>query len=249
MRLVKSKYNGNSDELRVVPMGDWHIGHINCDYNLIEEYLSSLNNTTRCLLMGDLLECATKTSIGQGMFETNLTPQQQKNKCIEILRPYKDYIDGAIIGNHEERIMQLTSINLIQEICEELNIPCLGYKGIIKYVIKDNCYTVEIWHGSGGGASIQTALKAVEDMSTKTHADVYCMGHTHKIASSNRIFLYPDTRNNKIRKIKQYFVLTGSALKYDEGYGEMKNLQERPNGFPVIILNGNKHTRSIDVIL
>ena len=49
--------------------------------------------------MGDLLECATKSSIGAGLFDTNMTPSKQKEYAIELLRPKAEFIDGAVIGN------------------------------------------------------------------------------------------------------------------------------------------------------
>jgi predicted phosphodiesterase len=247
MKIISSKYSGRDKQINVKPIGDVHIGHVNCNYKLLDSHLKELNETTRCILMGDILECATKDSIGKGVFETNLTPKQQINRAIEILEPYKDYIDGAVIGNHETRISNITSLDVMDIICKELNIPYLGYQGIVKYAWNEVCYTINMWHGSGGGASIQSAFKTLEDMANKMYADIYCCGHVHKLGTSSRTFKIPDTRNNIIRKIKQHFVLTGSCLESDDGYAEMKGLHERILGYPLITLNGNKRARYIKV--
>lgn len=251
MRLVQSAYNGNDDILTVIPSGDWHIGHANYREDIVKSFLSKLTYNTRGLLTGDLLECATKDSVGKGLFDTKrfVSPKEQKEYLIELLRPYAQFIDGAVVGNHEHRIEERISLDIMEDCCRELKIPYLKYTGIVKYAWNKTCYTFALWHGSGGGSSSQTAIKTVEDMANKIIADVYCIGHFHKILKSDRIMNIPDTRNNVVRKVKQYFVVCGSALDYNEGYAEMKGLKEVCLGYPIIELTGDKHNRKVVVKL
>lgn len=247
LRLTQSTYMGTDETLTIHPIGDFQVGHVNYREDVVKERLSKLNYSNRALLMGDLAECATKRSIGKGVFDTNMTPRKQREYLIELLRPYKDYIDGAVTGNHEERIANDTSIDITEDICKELGIPYHHYRGLVKYAWNGVAYTFEIWHGVGHGVSIQAAFKQCEDMANKVFADVYCMGHVHKIATSDRVFYAPDTRNNKIIRVKQRFVLTGSAMASDDGYAEMSDLQERDLGFPTIYLRGVKGQKHIEI--
>lgn len=242
IRYTKSNYDGKSDKLIIYAIGDLHVGHTKFNEGILKETLKEIKDNkevSRILLMGDLLECATKTSIGAGLFETNLTPEEQQMYIEEIFEPFKDIIDGVVIGNHEDRIYQSTSIDVIRSFCKSLGIPYLKYNGIVNYAWNKKAYTVNMWHGAGGGGTIGSALNKCVKMSEKTFADVYLMGHVHKLADTTRRIKLPDTRNNKLVDIKQTFVLTGSALNYDESYPDQKNLEISDLGFPRIILNGN----------
>jgi hypothetical protein len=244
---TQSQYKGDDDTLTIKPFGDWHKGHVNYVDKLVDKWLNELSYNVRGLLMGDLMEVATKTSIGKGLFDTDMTPQRQKEFIIEKLRSKAQFIDGAIIGNHEERIVSDTSLDLMKDVCQALNIPYLHYKGFVKYAWNHVAYVIEMWHGSGKGVTIASALQQCEAMVQKNVADVYCMGHVHKIGSSDRVVYIPDTRNNKMVRTVQRFVLTGSALDYDEGYADMKDLQERRLGYPTIELRGIKGEKGVEV--
>lgn len=247
MRLVQSTYDTNDDILHITPMSCFHVGHVNCDYELIQKTINSLSHNNRGLLLGDLAEIATKHSIGKGLFDTSLTPRDQREKLIEILRPKAQFIDGAVVGNHEMRLVNDTSIDIVEDVCTILGIPYLGFRGIVKYTFNKRCYTVMLWHGAGKGATAQTAIKTVENMSHKTFADVYCCGHFHKNITSDRFFTLPDTRNMKLTKVQQHFVCVGSALKADESYADEKDLEERILGFPTIHLFSNTPNKYIEV--
>jgi hypothetical protein len=99
MIFTQSSYRGNDTILNVHPIGDLHIGHTNCEFSVIEKHLKQLNYNNRGLLMGDLIECATKDSIGKGVFDTTMTPRKQRDTVIQMLEPYAEFIDGAVVGN------------------------------------------------------------------------------------------------------------------------------------------------------
>jgi len=250
VKIVQSRYQSDDETIYIKPFGCWHIGHVNYREDIVLDYLQSLNQNNRGLLMGDLLECATKTSIGKGLFDTNMSPHKQKKYLLDLLAPYAEFIDGAVIGNHEERLVKDTSLDLIEDVCNMLDIPYLHYQGFIKYSLQRKAYTINIWHGAGSGATAATAIRKCEEMANKKFADIYCMGHYHRIATSDKIFKLPDVRNMVVTDMHQHFVLTGSALDYDEGYAEMKDLEGKILGYPTIALS-NKHRskKEIQVII
>jgi hypothetical protein len=87
LRFTKSIYDGKDQILTVLPTACWHVGHVNCRYDLINQWVNKLDYNHRGLLLGDLAEVATKTSIGKGLFETNMTPKKQRDYIIELLEP------------------------------------------------------------------------------------------------------------------------------------------------------------------
>lgn len=250
MKFSKSTYEGNDEILHILPTACWHVGHVNYVDDIVKDWVSKLDYNHRGLLLGDLAEVATKTSVGEGLFETNMTPKKQRSYIIDMLKDKAEFIDGAVVGNHEQRIVNDTSIDLVEDICSTLNIPYLGYQGFVKYAWNGVGYIVNLWHGTGTGSTAEAAIKQAELMSTRNYADLYLLAHHHKKLKSDRIYTVPDPRNMTIQKIEQHFVVCGSALDYDEGYADMKGLHRRLLGFPEIRLYGNKKkNKHIEVTL
>ena len=63
------------------------------------------------------------------------------------------------------------------------------------------------------------------------------MGHVHQRQASSKQIFIPDSRNNKIDLVQQYFVVTGSALTYENSYAEMAGFSPANVGFPKIYLS------------
>ena len=248
----RAKLTSEPEHLYILPIGDIHLGHSKCDYKMLQGYLQWADEhreNTRIILMGDLLECATKTSVGKGIYEESFCTNEQIKRMKEILRPYADIIDGAVIGNHEMRISKDTSIDVMEQICDALRIPYLGYSGVIGYSANKVAYSVFAWHGAGGGRKPGGSLNRLEDMAGVVQADVYLMGHTHRITSYTREIKVPDTRNAKITNARQVFVNTGSCLEWDDGYPEMQGLTIPKRGFPRIRMNMAKGKKDVHVSL
>lgn len=208
-----------------------------------------MSYTNRGLLLGDLAEFATKTSIGKGLFDTNMTPERQLEYIIEIVRPKAEFIDGVVIGNHEGRGVNLTSIDIMKLVCNTLNIPYLHYTGYVKYAWNNVAYVAKLWHGAGGGATAQTAINCCENMAKRSLADINIIGHFHKLLKSDRVIEVPDLRNMKTNKMHMHHVVIGSALEYNDGYADMTGLDERDLGFPTISLRGVKGKKEVKVTL
>ena len=196
--------------------------------------------------MGDQLEVATKSSIGAGIFESNLTIDGQLDRCIELFTPYSDLIDGIIEGNHEARIYKGTGIDITKRLSMALNAPYLKHSGMIKYNVGVQRYMINAWHGSkSGNTSAGSAMNNCIEMADKCVADVYAMGHTHRLMTSSRKFIVPKTVN--LEEITQHFVLTGSSVDYDESYAEELNYTRQSMGYAVLKLF--PITKRVDVTL
>lgn len=231
----------SSDEpLYVYPIGDLHIGHENCDLDFIEEYLESIpiDINSRIILMGDLMDCGTKDSIGASVYENDCSPQEQLDLLIKLFEPFKDQIDGCVMGNHEARIYKNTGIDVMKIFCDSLGIDYAKYSGVITYSIGKKAYNINYLHGKCGG-SVENALRKVKDMSNKVVCDAYLMGHVHQTAYTSRQIKYVDSRNAKLTEATQHFVLTGHSLNYDDSYAEQANLEISTKSYPILKLFNN----------
>lgn len=238
------------------PIGDTHIGHKNSSPRDLAELLASIPKTPnhRILLMGDLVDCGTKDSIGASAYEQMINPNEQLNLITDLFASHKEQIDGAVMGNHEYRIFKGSGVDIMEQFCKQLSVPYLLYSGVVTYSnsIKSmthfkRAYNINLFHGRAGG-SIENALRACKTMSQKVTADAYLMGHCHHKAHTTRIMKYVDSRNGKIIDAKQSFVLTGQLLKYDDSYADQANLEIAEMGFPVLELatTGKKNIRVIE---
>lgn len=243
MKYIQSGYKGEHEYVNLYPLGDLHIGSPYFDVRVLKQALERIDaerENSRIIIMGDLIESATKTSVGAGVYEQKMMPMEQINKAVEILRPYADLIDAVVTGNHEQRIYKMSGVDVMEHFCVKLGIPdrYLGYYGVVKYAWNKRCYNVAVWHGAGGGATTGGALNKIEKQAAMVFADVFLMGHVHKRAATMRDLYVPDPQNNRINRITQHFVITGSALDHAGSYAEEMGLPPSTKGFPRIKLGG-----------
>ena len=82
--------------------------------------------------------------------------------------------------------------------CRQRNISFLGSKGFVRLDIKFKGKslmkkTLYVNHGAGGGGT----LKALENLTINTEADIYQMGHLHDPMGIKRdTFFYNDKKNS-----------------------------------------------------
>ena len=231
-----------NEDVNIYALGDLHIGHANSDILLIEHTLGEIRGkdpaNNRVLLMGDILDCGIKSSVGGSVYENNLTMQEQIDYTIRLLKPIADRIDGYVQGNHEYRIYKETGIDVSKIICDKLCVPYLYYSGVVTYSLNKRAYNINMFHGRAGGG-VENALRKCKEMANKVNADIYLMGHCHHKAYTTRCFKQVDSRNATIVDTVQYFVLTGHALDYDDSYADQANLEISNKGFPIITLSNN----------
>ena len=70
MKQLFSEYKNNHKSLYILPIGDLHIGNKCYDNKYLSQALQfaqAHKSQCRILLMGDILETATKTSVGRGV--------------------------------------------------------------------------------------------------------------------------------------------------------------------------------------
>jgi len=213
-------------EIGLATCGDWHLGAKTCDEGAVDDWLAKIkDNGWYVILMGDITENATIGSVG-AVFEQTMTPQEQVKCAIEKFMPIKDYIIGAVGGNHGARSVRTAGLDPDEIMCWELGVPYWGHSGLGRLQVGDAHWKVFCHHGSGGGGLLGSKLNVVAEKMTKIvpMADLYLSGHTHAdVAGSDT---RPDITfpKGRVRLVKnrRHFSGTGSLLEYDESYAEGK---------------------------
>lgn len=245
-RIDTSKFKGK--EMNVVFLGDCHLGDKNFDEEKLKKdikWIKSQKNTV-VILMGDMINTGLKDSVGAGSFDDTITPQEQLDQIYELLLPIKKQIIGIHIGNHERRIYERTSIDVIKNLAKQLNINYLESSAFNHIRFGNQTYVIYSTHGSSGSTTLGGKINACIKLSSFIDADIYAMGHVHDLSAYTRDGFRLSKQNKTLEEIKTYFVLTGHYLKYG-GYAEEKLYSPGKVGFCMITLRADQHQVRIHI--
>jgi len=243
------------DYAELILLGDIHLGSPQCD---VPRFLRMVDycvkSNTPVLLMGDLLELATRHSVGSGVYEQEFIGQTQYEQMIGYLKPLakKKLILGTLTGNHEDRAYVLSGVDVGKAFARELEVPYLGHACWNLFTVEDNrsfngakdkfgdrqSYSIYSLHGRSGARFDGTALLALERLAAPFHADVVAIGHSHKLVSSSVVM--QTVRHGQVVEHKKHLVITGSFLSYG-GYAKTFGLPPSKLGSPKVKLFANKH--------
>jgi len=249
MEYRKVRVEGKPDYIEVVTISDWHIGSSACDMDLVNrvvEYIQS-NDNTYAVILGDIIENGTRSSVGSGVYEQVMNPHEQIDLAIELLEPISDKIMLAVTGNHEERAKVSTSLDVMKIICDRLDIFYAGYRGVCDFSWNKNSYPIMCFHGSGGGKTMATVERRLKEMERVTDSCmVYAMGHFHKKLVMSRDIYRVDQRNGKVRKERVHYVCTPSTMN-SASYAAMKGMEPQPTGQAILRLGGRRGNKEVEV--
>ena len=257
MKIINVKLNENIKELHIIPISDVHIGDKQANLKMFKEVLERIKNEecTYTILNGDLCNTALKNSQSD-VYEDSMSPMEQLNMLITLLEPIKDKILVMSSGNHEDRIIKETNIDIIRLTAKQLGIEDKYSNGwwylYLRFGQKERgikrpmCYQITGYHGSGGGRKAGGKANRLQEMSQVVVADLYIMGHTHLPMSMKQQIWVPDYGNNTLNKKEMYYLMSNSFLE-PEGYGEKLGLVPNSNTTTEAILDGTK--RKIKTIL
>lgn len=239
--IVKWEIAPEGDRAFLVPLYDVHTGSRTMFRSLFEKTVQFILDTPNCytILGGDILESATRQSIGLGIFDEHMHLSEQMRYIETTLAPLvnKGKVLGAITGNHEMRPTYLNGWNPMEEIAHALDIPYLGYQGYILLNVSGQEYKIFIHHGTGGGRTKGAKVNAATRPNQVAIADVYITGHLHdRFAIPDTIF---DIEDGRLIQKQRWYVAAGSFLQYFGGYPEMKMLSPSLTGALLLEFSGN----------
>lgn len=229
----------------VVFIGDSHYGSPQFDEPRFLSMLSyCLKNRIYVFLMGDMIELATRHSVGGGVYEQEFNGQSQHEQMVEWLRPLakRELILGSLQGNHEERVYKESGVNISKSLARELGIPYLGDACWNTFRVGEQTYSIYSLHGRTGSKFDGTALLALERLAAPFHADLVVMGHAHKCISSS--VLMQVVKDGRVKEHKKHLLITGSYLKYG-GYAQTFGLPPSKLGSPKVKFMSDRHDISV----
>ena len=253
MKLIKINLNEETgrivDKITIIPIADVHIGDKLANLKLLKEALQRIKDepNTFTIINGDLCNMALKNSKSD-VYSDQLSPMEQVLTATELLEDIKNKILVISSGNHEDRTMKETNIDVTRLIAKQLGIED-RYADAWWYLYltfgKDNkgraiTYGITGLHGYGGGRKSGGKINRLEDMSQVVIADLYLMSHTHKPISTKNCIYVPYYQSKSLSKQEMYYLMTNSFLESDGGYAEKMGLAPSNTSLTEAQLNGTK---------
>ena len=259
MKTIKIDLPRELKQVELHIFADEHLGDERCDTKRLMERIEYVKNTPTayCILNGDIIDNATKTSIGD-TYSQEFNPMEQLQKAVDLFEPIKDKILCITHGNHENRTYQKEGINLSYLIAQQLGLStrytptsalCFIRFGEALSGLKESngsgklrkiCYTLYVLHGSGGGRKEGAKAIRLADMASIIDTDIYIHSHTHLPMIMKQGFHRIDPRNSTVAIVTKLFVNTAANLDYSGGYGEAQAFKPTSKDTPIIYLSGSK---------
>lgn len=214
--------------IRMMVVSDVHYGNKYHDKDMFPKYMNQAlkDKDMYILTNGDLIECATKRSLG---LEDQVIPvMDQVEDMIKILEPFakQGRIIGLINGNHENRAMKEASIDVSRFIANSLDVRHLGIGAILYINVRTEnrrrgqYYTIYATHGFSGARTAGGKMNACMRLRDVVDADLYLHGHVHSLDHHTEEVFTIDRGNLQLKK--KHYVLTGGYLKYWGSYAQGK---------------------------
>jgi len=227
--------------LKIIPIGDLHIGADGFKPELLGRQIEQgLKDGCYFIGMGDMVDFASASN-RQALREAKLheTVSSLIDKAaldlvtdlIKILRPSVGRWLGMLEGNHMWVFDDGTTSDMA--LCRALKAPFLGTCGLIQVRFRDpprRTVTCDIWahHGSGGGATPAGILNKLHRAMESFEADVYLMGHLHRLVAEKVSRLY-GSHSPQPKIIERPKILCGTGS-FMAGYQQGSKYAGRPHG-------------------
>lgn len=252
MKSIKVNLPHYLKNVEIEIFADLHIGDKSCDLDLIKKRIERVKNNANvyCLLNGDIINNATKTSVSD-CYAEELSPMEQIKAFTDLFEPIKDKIIAITEGNHERRTYNKEGVDITRLCTRQLGIEDkYAPEGIVVFLrIGDKknkthenqqvCYTIYMTHGSGGGRKVGAKAIRLSDMASIIDSDIYIHSHTHLPFIMKEAFFRVDDKNSVVKKVDKLFINTSSMLNFG-GYGQVYEFVPSSKDCPVLYLNGTK---------
>ena len=255
MKTIKIDLPKELENLEIHIFADEHIGDEHCDIERLKQRIKYVEETPNayCILNGDILDNATKTSIGD-TYTAEFNPMQQLQKAVELFGPISKKVLAVTHGNHENRTYKKEGINLSYMIAAQLNLldvysptsaliflrfgKSRNHSGQSKQL-----YTIYTLHGSGGGRKEGAKAIRLADLNCIIDTDIFIHSHTHLPMIMKQAYHRIDRNNSTVQLVDKLFVNTAANLNYG-GYGEAGAFKPSSKDTPIIYLSGTKKEMS-----
>ena len=238
----------DQDKLETFWFSDVHWGHRQCDKDLfLGNVQMCIDREMPCADLGDLIENATRDSVGSGVYEQEEIADQQVQ---DVLKIYRELAERGLLksmqpGNHELRTFKSSGVNLTKFIAHQLGVPC-GNAGLVHHIrVGDQSYIGYTVHGGSAATTVGGKLTALLRLGNVMDADFYVQGHVHDtLFQAQQKFEY-DKSGKNLKTKNRFFINNGAYLDYWNSYGQVKNYSPNHKGNAKITFSGDK--RQVEV--
>lgn len=223
----------DTDSVVLVGFGDLHAGSNNYDEKKAKEVRRYIEEEN-CIWvgMGDMAENSTKRSVGAGVYEQNLCPDDQIFYLKDFLEPISHKCIGYLRGNHEERTNKDSGIDVAKVVAYMLRVPYCDWEFFGIVAGHKSAFSVYAVHSYMASKSAGLALRQTEINveSILGGVDIIMRGHTHKRAFHLGEYIDIDKYNNAVVTKPRAKVITGHYLTRQNSYAAAKPTGGDPPG-------------------
>lgn len=224
-------------DISIYPIADVHLGAAEHNAEAWAGFCKKIQaeDNAYVLLLGDLINNATRSSVSN-VFEETMRPREQKKVMTTMLAPLREKCLAAVSGNHERRSgAKDADDDPTYDILCKLDLEHIYRENIafVKLQMGDNVngsglrnptYTLVVTHGAGGGiytgASVNRAERAGYYIDG---ADVIILGHSHKPFVTQPAKIKINAQRNEVY-YKPFKVISATSWLDYGGYAAQKML-------------------------
>ena len=227
--MQKAIYEFEAEEIKIIPIGDLHIGAEGSYYKEALKFLDAVPEA-KIIFLGDLIDNAVIGSLGD-VYTQSENPHEALQIVQGIFEKYQERILGVVGGNHERRTKRRVGIDPLKIICESFKIPYSDNLLVIDISLKQEGkkgrgsrnrvnYIIAVQHGMAGGRFPEKSQRQGRYFKGFfENADIYITGHTHVPDSFPSAIYGYDPRNKRIYKRTARFVVVPAWV--DENYARV----------------------------
>ena len=224
-------------DIKIYPIADVHLGAIECMEDKWQKFCAMIDNDPNAYLIiaGDLIQNATRNSIGRGVFEQVYRPREQKRLMVEYLKPLREKILCMVGGNHESRTDKDTDSSPAYDIAAKLDLESIYRENVafLKLQFGDSkanglvnpTYTFAVAHGFGSSIYTTNAAMRAERFGMSVDGiDAVVVGHIHR-PQEFPVAKYVVDKHNEIVTSKPFEVFVCTSWMENSGYAIQKLMQ------------------------
>src|SRR5258706_1237624 len=241
------KYETKESKINLYPIVCWHRGAEQSDTGFIEGVVQKIRDDPRgvWVYLGDGGECVTTHSKGD-IYQQTMSPTDQQNDIVRLLRPISGRGLFGIRGNHGNRIQKESGLDFDETLCAKLGIPYLGVSAFWHLKLRvgsEHCgiFSIFTHHGVDSGVAISSKVTKGQAFDRTFIADAILTAHSHiAVDLPPRYYsTLADRGANPIKWNETREYICGSTYDSRTGYAEDK-------GYPPLLPSHLKIEFSVD---
>jgi hypothetical protein len=115
-----------------------------------------------------------------------------------------------------------------------------NWQALTRLSVGRNQYVIHSWHGIGGAATPEGALRKCRSMAMQHRADIFAIGHYHQKIAWQDSYMEFSADGMEAKEKQRTFICTGGFLGWHDNYAERAGLPPNRRGGMLIRLGADK---------